>query len=427
MMATPAAALARVAGLADSVAAAMTISSASLATFDNLDMRNYLGTRPSGLFTLVSMPTGAGKTLAFDVIMRALIRYDIEKWKLWRNAGEEGPEPRRILISPTTEAWILQLAEHPARAFASSEATFLTGWSLRGEARRNTLTTINDAWSGSPVDYYRARGNGNGKAPRVFVPDPRTGMLILGQPDVVSTFLSESGTIESGLVGRTLIVHDDTYAMPAGGHEGDPDLARHAQRLTQLLVSTPWTMAHAGSDNADDALRNFYEAHLREMEHATELTRALIARTGEQASRIATILAAYEHADHVNAAFWQRGLQIARWANLERMRILDTSELPEGDTYGRAMVDAIALCEWLRKYAADPQHSVTSSGGEPVFDRSHVMQAGPRRIRSSPRLRGALAVLADEHWIRVKQIESRRQVVVLSPHWREHEPQPLGL
>ncbi len=220
------------------------LATASLAVQGFRNIETLGGVRPLSVYCLTVAASGERKTSCDEYFTKPITEYEmaasakqaleVQCWNnnhaIWKSSheaiisevkkftkegktvdqsklnalGEEPSRPRntdRLVSEPTFEGLTRLYTEgQPSLGLFSDEGgQFLGGHAMKSENRTKTLTSLNDLWQAHPIK--RTRG-GDGS---ITLYDRRLAVHLMAQPLVISNFMSDPITSDSGFLPRFLI------------------------------------------------------------------------------------------------------------------------------------------------------------------------------------------------------------------------------
>lgn len=399
----------------------LALAVANIAVADRARVRNARGTAPIGLYCAICAPSGAGKGVACSHLSARLMERESERHSVFRDdlkkwaqdekgaRGEKPADPRRLRHDATPEGWLRAMCiQYRSIHLLSFDAHALADLNNSAERLGGNVGRMCAAFDGKPVGFTRARGSGPDSAPDLIFPTPRVAQLHLATPKTLADFASTPAIAERGLLGRFIVAN-----FAATGKEPlsltkqrESVLERHGRAILRLRDLPRDTLVEFTKE-AEGALKLAFRIHLQRQAVREEGERALCVRTVELAGRIAATLALYADADAVDGDDYGRAIQLADWAEGERLRLAVSADLDsEGDE-----AHALRLLDWMRRDSARPE------APDPYAVSVSRLLSGPRPRRAAAR-DAALDLLERRGWVEMTERDGER-VVLLTPRHEE--------
>lgn len=308
-----------------------------------------------------------------------------------------GPPPDAPLSSlllvaePTTEALHKLLIDGRGSVglFSDDAGEFIGGHAMRDEHKTKTSASLSRLWDKGEFDRIRVSDG----ASKHF--GKRTALHLMVQPVIAESVLSDDMLVRQGFLARCLLAWPPSRAGTRGYVEsdlsGDPALAIYWRRMGALLDRQP--PLRSGTRNEleprrlelDRDAKRLYVQLADGIETRMAATgelapvRAWASKGGEQALRIAGVLALTENpdADTISMDVMERAGEIAAYHLGEAARIVGTASLPPD------VRRANAIMVWCK---ANGCAQVTSD----------ILRTGP--VRTADELHSAMAVLVRHGW-----------------------------
>jgi hypothetical protein len=327
-----------------------------------------------------------------------------DRAKIKAALDELGPAPPRPLEpiltcgEPTYEGLckLLLVGQPSVGIFAAEGGQFIGGHGMGEDAKLRTAAGLSLLWDGQTIDRIRAQE-------ATLLVGRRVTMHLMGQPDVVTIWLSDHLLLDQGLLSRTLL----TRPEPASGRrlwrtplvQSHAILKRYNQHLLEIL-RRPLPLAAPSqnelapralplSPKARDVWIGFYDHVEKRLGAGGELepVQSLANKLPEHAARIAAVLTLCEDlkAPEVNEAAMARGISLAQHYAAEALRLFGSGQISAD------LRDALGLLQWSR-----------TTWTAPLVSLPDIYQRGPNAIRDATKARRIVEILEEHgHWVRV--------------------------
>lgn len=326
--------------------------------------------------------------------------------------------PRMLRRDDTSEALAIALSEYPVAAVITAEAgVIFSSHSMNPDTVGRALAQANSMWDGGPIDQGRVSRE------RVRIEKMRVTMGLQVQPEVLARWSERSGGLGRGIgfFARFLMsepistIGTRMYREPPNGM---PRLATFHARITEMLLAPAQfdendQLVTSFIPLSDEARRVWIDFHdsveeAQNPDHAYADIRDVASKAAENAARIACCFHVFEHGPQtpIGPHTMRKACVLMRWYLDEAIRFARKhGATPE-------LADAELLEGWLighhkklaREKAAD------------TLVVNMARQLGPNRLRSRPRLDGALQLLQDHRRIRVQRGEgSKKDYIQINP------------
>jgi putative DNA primase/helicase len=373
------------------------LSAASLAAQAHVDVQLPSGQKkPVSLFFLTVGDSGERKSTLDDVVLKAaqeqerinLDRYELQKsnyeheleaWEIkareakgkkgravqeiaetLKNCGAKPQppiNPQLFVSEPTVPGLFRLLSEgQPSIGLFSDESGLLLGGhSMNKENSLHTIARLSKLWDGAAFDRARG-GDGIGKLYK-----RRLSIHLMGQPEVMESFLSDRMAVGQGFIPRCLVAFPESLIGYRESSEwliatNRPEVTRLQNQLDDIMRKQPRVSQHnpreldplpltltPSASKYALALSNLFERRL-----ASEWSeiRGQGAKAFEQAMRIAGVLSVIDHGLSsltIDRPLVERAAEIADWYMWEALRIKRSACVPQ------EIRDAELVLEWIRK------------------------------------------------------------------------------
>jgi len=412
------------------------LSAAALAAQAHVDVRLPSGQKkPVSLFFLTVGDSGERKSTLDDVVLKAaqeqerinLDRYELQKanyeheLEAWEIKAKEAKgkknkvaqeiadalkscgakpqppiNPQLFVSEPTVPGLFRLLSEgQPSVGLFSDESGLLLGGhSMNKENSLHTIARLSKLWDGAAFDRARG-GDGIGK-----LYNRRLSLHLMGQPEVMESFLSDRMAVGQGFIPRCLSAFPESLIGYRESSEwliaaNRSEVARLQDKLDDIMRKQPRVSEHnpreldpialtltPSASKYALALSNLFERRL-----ASEWAeiRGQGAKAFEQAMRIAGVLSVIDCglASHViDVGLVERAAEIADWYMWEALRIKRAACAPQ------EIIDAELVLDWIRKKSLRE------------FWFGKALKDGPNLLRKHRvRLSAAISTLVDHGYL----------------------------
>lgn len=368
--------------------------------------------KPCSLFLLLQAESGDGKSYSKDLALFAIENHQRQQQEQYRreldyyhttksqlkgkelkNFLMENIEPRNpatlfdnATIEPLLEKMICDNTPH--LSYITDEAsTFFNGYSLKSDTALANLGNLTTLWSNGTATRLRTRKNDN---PHTHAFNARLTLCLAAQRTVLERVLNDSTMNEQGFLPRMLFSNPPSTAGKRdfihnnGNAYDDPRLTAFWQRCIELLaiddkieytLTAPLQHSLATSQQAIEnqigkgkALES-YKAHANRM--------------CENAIRIATLIAYFDHAREITTDHFTSGLSLVHYHMAEFINYHDRQENEKPSN-----------AELLLKYIVD-------KGQSEIGWSTLKSKVTPKALRDKDLFSEAVNILAEKNYIRI--------------------------
>lgn len=391
---------------------------------------------PASLFILTEGESGCRKTGCqelSDVVLMEVERHKMEAYQTELSAYQALPRKEKEQTTPPTNpktlfkdttiepviGALLHNSVHSVMLSTDEAGQFFGGYSLQSDSSHAVMGTLTSLYSRGIVE--RSRSASNLDASGIGF-DKRLAINLLGQREVLQPALTNPVMRGQGLLPRFLLASVPSlagtrlldYDAPKQQAYDDPRLQRYwarcreligyrADGLPEALGQSPESRyimpMHRSAEKLWYAFYNQIE-ELQAAGQAFDQLRPFAGRAGENARRVATILAYFEQLPEITEEIMAAACEIVRYSLYEWKRYTDS---PDSDVY----LTAVSRLErWMIEKAVSGQ-----------IERSLVLKDQPLRLirkGGSRQLDNALALLEDHHRIQQTK-QGRKSVILINP------------
>lgn len=384
--------------------------------------------KPVSLFLLTESPSGAGKTQVNKLAYKSIYDYDrrnyqafIDDVKSWQQAkdtlrGKEKAEYFTYHSEPINTALIIKdgsiekildrfvKGDVHNQSWATDEAgQFFGGHSMKSDTNANALSSLTSLWSTGTANRQRVGSN----TPFTNAYDCRFTLDLAGQRVIIEPAMNDDLMNGQGFLARCLLSCEPSLI-------GTRDWITKFSPFQDEVLQEYWcrcdTMLEMGQQYDQDGKPNRFnmpfddEARqvLAQYQQTIEYQQAkggrlasftaFASRMAENATRIATILAYYDGKDKLSREYLEQAFLLVEFSINELIYYNDKGGTP---------TNAQLLLAHLIKKQTD---------GCLLY--SQAQSTAPKSVRKKDEFALAIEVLTGANYIKVKQTDGKRQIVL---------------